>query len=90
LCLDHGTTWQCDQADSLIKGYPFCNHNLTSEQRANDLVSRMTSEEKISQMLVTSKAIPRLGIPRNNWWSEALHGILDGQDVVTMFPKLLA
>jgi beta-D-xylosidase 4 len=89
LCLDYATTWQCDQQDSLIARYPFCNHALTSEQRANDIVARMTPEEKIAQMLSVSPAIPRLGIPRYDWWSEALHGVLSSQDVVTMFPQVI-
>jgi hypothetical protein len=72
LCLDYAQTWQCDQPNSLIAKYPFCNHNLTSEERAEDIVARMTPEEKVQQMLSVAPAIPRLGIGRYDWWSEAL------------------
>jgi len=55
------------------------------EQRVNDLVSRMTIEEKASQLVHRAKAIPRLQIPAYNWWSEALHGVLAGG--ITIFPE---
>src|SRR6185436_16782389 len=45
------------------------------EERAADLVSRMTLEEKISQMQNNAAAIPRLGVPAYEWWNEALHGV---------------
>ncbi len=45
------------------------------ETRANDLLSRMTLEEKVSQMMNDSPAIPRLNIPACNWWNESLHGV---------------
>jgi beta-glucosidase len=61
------------------------NPKLSAEQRAQDLVSRMTLEEKASQMINTARAIPRLGIPQYNWWSEALHGVIDSG--VTEFPE---
>jgi len=53
----------------------YLDEGLSFEERAKDLVSRMTLEEKTSQMLHSSAAIPRLGIPSYNWWGEALHGI---------------
>lgn len=55
--------------------YPFQNPNLSPEERAEDLCSRLTIEEKSRLMEHTSPAIPRLGIPEFNWWNEALHGI---------------
>jgi beta-glucosidase len=59
------------------------------EERAKKLVSQMTPEEKISQMLYQSPAIPRLGIPAYNWWNEALHGVArSGQ--ATVFPQAIA
>ena len=54
---------------------PYQNPNLSAEERANDLVSRLTLEEKVQLMMDVSPAIPRLGIPAFQWWNEALHGI---------------
>ncbi|MBP6588326.1 MAG: hypothetical protein KA208_09945, partial [Flavobacterium sp.] len=54
---------------------PFKNPNLPIEQRVNDLVSKMTVDEKISQLMDSSPAIERLGIPEYNWWNESLHGV---------------
>src|SRR6202050_3246334 len=48
---------------------------LPVEQRVKDLVSRMTLEEKVSQLGHTAAAIPRLGVPAYNWWNEGLHGV---------------
>jgi len=66
--------------------YPFQNPNLTSEERAKDLISRLTLEEKATLMCDQSDAIPRLGIKKFNWWSEALHGYANN-DNVTVFPQ---
>lgn len=55
--------------------FPICNQSLPSRQRAADLISRMNTTEKISQLVTGAAAIPRLGLPRYQWWSEALHGI---------------
>lgn len=63
--------------------------NLSFEERAKDLVSRMTLEEKVTQMLYNAPAIPRLGIPSYNWWNEALHGVARA-GVATMFPQAIA
>ncbi|MBN2355769.1 hypothetical protein JXO59_06625, partial [candidate division KSB1 bacterium] len=52
----------------------FLNPNLPISQRVQDLIGRMTLDEKISQMQHTAAAIPRLSIPQYNWWNEALHG----------------
>ncbi len=54
---------------------PFQNPNLSSEERAKDLLSRLTLEEKAALMCDVSDAVPRLGIKKFNWWSEALHGL---------------
>src|SRR3974377_1580165 len=56
----------------------------TAEQRAGHLVRRMTLEEKASQLVNQSRAIPRLNIPAYDWWSEALHGVINSG--VTEFP----
>ena len=55
--------------------FPYQNANLTPEQRADDLLGRLTLDEKVKLMMDSSPAIPRLGIPAFQWWSEALHGI---------------
>ncbi len=64
------------------------NTKLDFKERAKDLVARMTLEEKVSQMVYTSPAIPRLGIPKYNWWNEALHGVARA-GVATMFPQAI-
>jgi beta-glucosidase len=58
------------------------------EQRAADLVSRMTLEEKVSQMMDRAPAIPRLGIPEYNWWNEGLHGVARA-GLATVFPQAI-
>ena len=58
------------------------------DKRVDDLVSRMTLEEKITQMVNTSPAIPRLGVPAYDWWSEGLHGIARS-GYATMFPQAI-
>jgi beta-glucosidase len=66
--------------------YPFQNPELTFEERAEDLITRLTLEEKAALMCDQSEAIPRLGIRKFNWWSEALHGYANN-DSVTVFPE---
>ncbi len=66
--------------------FPFQNPKLSSEERAKDLISRLTLEEKATLMCDQSDAIPRLGIKKFNWWSEALHGYANN-DNVTVFPE---
>ncbi len=65
---------------------PYQNPRLSSAERAKDLISRLTLEEKASLMLDQSPAIPRLGMKKFNWWSEALHGLANN-DSVTVFPE---
>jgi beta-glucosidase len=57
---------------------PYLNPTLTPEERATDLVHRMTLEEKASQMVNLARPIPRLNVPLYNFWSEALHGVISG------------
>ncbi len=66
--------------------YPWQNPGLSSEERAKDLISRLTLEEKATLMCDISDAIPRLGIKKFNWWSEALHGLANNGNV-TVFPE---
>ena len=67
----------------------YLNTALSFEERAEDLVSRMTLEEKVMQMVYTAPAIPRLGIKSYNWWNEALHGVARA-GTATMFPQAVA
>ena len=65
---------------------PYQDARQSSEVRARDLISRLNLQEKASLMLDQSPAIPRLGIKKFNWWSEALHGLANN-DSVTVFPE---
>ncbi len=67
---------------------PYLNPALPPEQRASDLVGRMTLPEKVSQMQNHAVAIPRLGIPAYDWWSEALHGVARS-GYATVFPQAI-
>jgi beta-glucosidase len=58
------------------------------EDRAADLVSRMTLDEKVSQMQNDAPAIPRLGVPKYEWWNEALHGVARAGSA-TVFPQAI-
>jgi len=68
---------------------PYLNPELAPEQRAADLVSRMTLEEKVLQMQSTAPAIPRLGVAAYDWWNEALHGVATGRGRATVFPQAI-
>ncbi|MGV3528032.1 MAG: glycoside hydrolase family 3 C-terminal domain-containing protein [Flavisolibacter sp.] len=68
---------------------PFRNTSLSFEVRVNDLVSRLTLEEKVAQMLNAAPAIERLGIPAYDWWSEVLHGVARTPYRVTVFPQAI-
>jgi beta-glucosidase len=64
------------------------NYRLPIDRRVDDLVSRMTLEEKISQMMNGAAAIDRLGIPEYEWWNEALHGVARA-GYATVFPQAI-
>lgn len=68
---------------------PFLDTELGIGQRVDDLVSRMTLDEKISQMMNDAPAIDRLGVPRYNWWSEGLHGVARA-GLATVFPQAIS
>jgi len=70
--------------------FPFWNYNLPLEKRVNDLVSRLTLEEKVAQMLNETPAIPRLGILAYDWWNETLHGVARTPFKVTSYPQAIA
>ena len=68
--------------------FPFQNPDLTLSSRVDDLVGRMTLDEKISQMMDVAPAIDRLGIPAYNWWNECLHGVARS-GLATVFPQAI-
>ncbi len=67
---------------------PYLNPALPVEQRVNDLISRMTLEEKVSQLRDHAAAIPRLRVPQYDWWNEGLHGVAFG-GYATNFPQVI-
>lgn len=77
------------EAQENTSSYPFNNPALPTGERVNDLVSRMTLTEKISQMQHGAPAIERLGIPAYNWWNECLHGVARN-GIATVFPQAIA
>jgi len=62
---------------------------MDRESKIKELISQMTIEEKVSQLLYKSDAIPRLGIPEYNWWNECLHGVARA-GIATVFPQAIA
>lgn len=80
------TPAKAEQADAAPQ-YPFMDTSLSFEERTADLVSRMTLEEKISQLGRNTSAIPRLGVAKYDYWNEALHGIQNGTGEGTSFPQ---
>ena len=69
--------------------YPFSNSALAADKRVEDLMQRLTPEEKISLLLYNSPGVARLGIPQYNWWNEALHGVARAGRA-TVFPQAIA
>ncbi len=68
--------------------YEFENTKLSIKQRVDDLVDRMTLEEKVGQLMFASPAIERLGVPAYNWWNECLHGVARNGKA-TVFPQAI-
>jgi beta-glucosidase len=75
----------CAAAAQEVAKLPYMDPSLSPEQRAEDLVHRMTLEEKASQLVNNAGAIPSLGVPAYDWWSEALHGV--AVNGTTEFPE---
>ena len=71
-----------------VAGLPFRDASLPIGVRVDDLVARMTLEEKVPQMMHAAPAIPRLGIPAYNWWNESLHGVARSGRA-TVFPQAI-
>ncbi len=68
--------------------YPFRDASLSVDARVDDLVSRLTTTEKIAQMFNDTPAIERLGIPAYNWWNESLHGVARAGKA-TVYPQAI-
>jgi beta-glucosidase len=89
-CLNERAQGQMAAEDATL---PYWNPQLPVAQRVDDLVSRMTLEEKASQVVHQAAAVPRLKIPAYNWWSESLHGVAPGlgtsdpPGIATVFPE---
>ena len=76
----------CLCASASAQSYPFQDKSLSPEQRADDLISRLTLEEKTGLVLNASQPIPRFGIKAYDWWNEALHGV-GRNGSATTFPQ---
>ena len=70
------------------KPLPYLDPSLPTAERVDDLVHRMTLEEKVTQTINTSAAIPRLNVPAYDWWNEGLHGVARS-GYATMFPQAI-
>ena len=79
----------CICAAASAQPYPFQDKSLSPEERAEDLISRLTLEEKTGLTLNASQAIPRFGIKQYDWWNEALHGV-GRNGSATTFPMPVA
>jgi len=80
----------CVQPEEVISEteYPFQDPSLQIDQRVEDLVGRLTTDEKLNQLFNKAPAIERLGIPRYNWWNECLHGVARAGKA-TVFPQAI-
>jgi beta-glucosidase len=85
-----GAAWTTTSGQAQVPGDQpaYLKVALSFEARAEDLVSRMTVEEKISQLMNASPAIPRLNVPAYDWWNECLHGVARA-GVATVFPQAI-
>ena len=91
LCLCAHDTAQCRELydDRCAEMRNHMRDRTTAQQRARELVGKMTLEEKASQLKYDAPAIPRLGVPAYNWWNEGLHGVARA-GVATVFPQAIA
>jgi len=80
------STVGCSGADQQAPAY--LNPDLSVDERVDDLIGRMTLDEKVSQAMNQAPAIERLGIPEYEWWNEALHGVARAGHA-TVFPQAI-
>ncbi|KAH8489085.1 hypothetical protein H0E87_024650 [Populus deltoides] len=89
----------CDPKDGTKRDLPFCQVKLPIQTRVNDLIGRMTLQEKVGLLVNNAAAVPRLGIKGYEWWSEALHGVSNvgpgtkfggAFPVATSFPQVVS
>ena len=73
---------------TITNAQPYKNANLPAAERAADLVSRLSLEQKVALMQNGSPAIPELGIKAYDWWNEALHGV-GRAGLATVFPQAI-
>ena len=76
------------QQPATAQAFPYMNPALPVDQRVKDLIGRMTLEEKVQQMRDHAPAIPRLGVPKYDWWNEGLHGVAFA-GYATNFPQVI-
>src|SRR5579871_3162182 len=76
----------CLLLQSKAQQEPYLNPSLSIDARVQDLIGRMTPQEKVYQMMNSTPAIPRLHIPEYDWWNEALHGVARS-GIATIFPQ---
>nr|CAB3488426.1 unnamed protein product [Digitaria exilis] len=74
-CNAQTPVFACDASNATVAAYGFCNRTAPAAARAADLASRLTLAEKVGFLVDKQAALPRLGIPAYEWWSEALHGV---------------
>ena len=72
---DTRKAFACDPSNSNTKHFPFCKTGLSAAKRAEDLIGRLTLQEKVKLLVNNAAAMPRLGISGYEWWSEGLHGV---------------
>ena len=65
----------CDPKVGNTSTFPFCKTSLSTTERVNDLIGRLTLAEKVRLLVNNAAGIPRLGMKGYEWWSEALHGV---------------
>ncbi len=78
----------CNKKKETRPDIPFYNESLSHEQRVDDLIKRLSLDEKVGQLNYQAPAIERLGIPSYNWWNECLHGV-GRAGLATVFPQAI-